>query len=109
MTHLDLAERGISRRSLVLPFTVYDTCDIKLERGATGCRSRGGTNFPVCASGRARRIRIRPRCRMNCIEIDTIVREQSGSTLKASADNCEWARGEFLLVRLCCNGWGYAR
>ena len=49
MTHLDLAERGISRRSLMLPFTVYDTCDIKLERGAAGCRSRGGTNFPgVC-------------------------------------------------------------
>ena len=74
MTHLVLAERGISRRSLKLPFTVYDTCDIKLERGAAGCRSRGGTNFPVRASGRARRIRIRPRCRMNCIEIDTIVR-----------------------------------
>ena len=32
----------------MLPFTVYDTCDIKLERGAAGCRSRGGTNFPVC-------------------------------------------------------------
>ena len=93
----------------MLPFTVYDTCDIKLERGAAGCRSRGGTNFPVRASGRARRIRIRPRRRMNCIEIDTIVREQSGSILKASADNCEWARGECLLVRFCCNGWGYAR
>lgn len=46
---------------------------------------------------------------MNCIEIDTIVREQSEATLKASADNCEWARGELLLVRFCCNGWGYAR
>ena len=48
MTHLDLAERGISRRSLMLPFTVYDFCD---KVGTRRCRMPfpRGNKFPsVC-------------------------------------------------------------
>ena len=46
MTLLDWWSAGSPGSRYGFIFIVYDACDIKLERGVAGCRSRGD-KFPV--------------------------------------------------------------